>query len=144
MADSVDELFAIRNLFSLGAYQTIINEVSSSRAPLSDSAKLEAKSYLYRAYIAQGKYNLVISELKDSQIPEQQAVRLLAAYLQAKSKSDNTAREDAVKQVTELLAEGTNAAIPLVQLVAGTVLYNEGLLEDALKVLHRRGKNLEV
>ncbi|RUP44245.1 coatomer epsilon subunit-domain-containing protein, partial [Jimgerdemannia flammicorona] len=144
MADSVDELFAIRNLFSLGAYQTLINEVSSSRAPLSDAAKQEAKSYLYRSYIAQGKYNLVISELKDSQIPEQHAIRLLAIYLQAKSKGDNTNKETTVKRVTELLAESTNVVNSLVQLVAGTVLYNEGLLEDALKVLHHHGKNLEV
>jgi coatomer protein complex subunit epsilon len=143
MADT-DELFAIRNLFALGSYQSVINDISSARVTLSESAALEAKVFLYRAYIAQGKYNLVISEINSSHPVELQAVKLLAVYMQANAKGDATAKSGTVTQIMELLSEGTNAINATIQIVGATILYNESLLEDALKVLYSHGRNLEI
>ncbi|CAG8562093.1 9372_t:CDS:2 [Paraglomus occultum] len=136
----MDELFALRNLFYTGAYQQVINE-ANSRSPLSESANQERKVYLYRAYIAQKKYNIVISDVKDSDIIDLRAVKLLALYLQAKDKNDATKKEEIVKEVKDIVGE--NSANQTVQIVSATIMVHEGLLEDALRILVRNNKNLE-
>ncbi|CAG8591551.1 4111_t:CDS:2 [Paraglomus brasilianum] len=136
----MDELFALRNLFYTGAYQQVINE-ANSRSPLSESANQERKVYLYRAYIAQKKYNIVISDVKDSDIIDLRVVKLLALYLQAKDKNDATKKEEIVKEIKDIVGE--NSANQTVQIVSATIMVHEGLLEDALRILVRNSKNLE-
>lgn len=113
---------------------------------ISESAKLERKIYLYRAYIAQGKYNIVLTEIKDTDPVDLKAVKILAAYLQSKSEgqTSETKKEEALKELKEvILGDVTNTLNPTVQIVAGTIYYHEGLFEDALKVLSHHDKNLE-
>ncbi|ORZ10423.1 coatomer epsilon subunit-domain-containing protein [Absidia repens] len=141
--DEESVLFGIRNMFALGNYQALINEVSSSRTLHSPDSKLEAQTYLYRSYVAQGKYNLVLSDIHDS--PDVDAglnsIRLLALYLQQKSKSQPT--DDLVQQAHQLFEQGTNRVHPVVQVVIATLFVNAGKLDDALQVLHVRTKKLE-
>jgi len=137
-------LFAVRNLFALGNYQIAINELStSSRLLQSLAAQLEAKVYLYRSYVGQGKYNIVISDVTEQEPSEVQAIKQLALYLQAKQKGDSSAAEQAMSACTTLLSDGANNVNPTIQLSNATILINEGFLEDALRILHTRGKNLE-
>ncbi|KAJ2958250.1 hypothetical protein NQZ79_g6116 [Umbelopsis isabellina] len=140
--DSV--LFAVRNLFALGNYQIAINELSTSNRLLqSPEAQLEAKIYLYRSYVGQGKYNVVISDIADQDPAELQAIKLLAVYLQAKDKGNAAVVEQAVSSSTALLSDGANNVNPTIQLTSATILTNEGFQEEALRVLHIRGKSLE-
>lgn len=140
--DSV--LFAVRNLFALGNYQIAINELSTSNRLLQSSeAQLEAKIYLYRSYVGQGKYNVVISDVADQDPAELQAIKLLAVYLQAKDKGNAAVVEQAVSSSTALLSDGANNVNPTIQLTSATILTNEGFQEEALKILHIRGKSLE-
>jgi coatomer protein complex subunit epsilon len=140
--DSV--LFAVRNLFALGNYQIAINELStSSRLLQSPEAQLEAKIYLYRSYVGQGKYNVVISDVTDQDPAELQAIKLLAVYLQAKEKGNAAVAEQAVSSSTALLSDGANNVNPTIQLTNATILNNEGFQEEALRILHIRGKSLE-
>ncbi|KAI8329417.1 coatomer epsilon subunit-domain-containing protein [Chlamydoabsidia padenii] len=136
--DEESVLFGIRNMFALGNYQALINQISSSRQFNSPEATLEAHTYLYRSYVAQGKFNLVLSDIKDTQDvdPGLRAVRLLALYLQ--KPSDNL-----LQQAQELFEQGTNRVHPAVQVVVASLFVNAGKLEDALKVLHVRSKKLE-
>ncbi|KAG9287391.1 hypothetical protein G9A89_023763 [Geosiphon pyriformis] len=139
----MDELFALRNLFYTGSFQQVINE-ANSRTQVSEASKLERKIYLYRAYIAQGKYKIVISEVKDSDSVDLRVVKLLAVYLHAKAQQDDTKREKVVKQLREeVLDEPANLGNTTIQIISGTIYYHEGLFEDALKVLVKNKKNLE-
>ncbi|CAG8815361.1 21839_t:CDS:2, partial [Racocetra persica] len=115
----MDELFGLRNLFYTGSFQQVINE-GSSRTSVSDSAKLERKIYLYRAYVAQGKHNIVITEIKDSDPIDLRVVKILAVYLQSKSGSQasETKKEETLKELKEILSDAANVSNSTVQVIA--------------------------
>ncbi|KAI8059827.1 coatomer epsilon subunit-domain-containing protein [Thamnidium elegans] len=138
--DEESILFGLRNLFTVGNYQTVINEVSSSTGLFSAEAKLEAQTYLYRSYVAQGKYNLVINDI-GAENPEAslRAIQLLASYLADKQNN----AEEYVAKANELLEEGANRINAVVQVVLATIMVQAGHLEDALRMLHSRQKKLE-
>lgn len=140
--DEESILFGLRNLFTVGNYQAVINEVSSSNGLFSTDAKLEAQTYLYRSYVAQGKYNLVINDIGSSTEASLKAIQLLASYLADAQKNANNAQEYTEK-ASALLAEGANRIIPVVQVVLATIFVQAGNLEDALRILHSRQKKLE-
>lgn len=140
--DEESILFGLRNLFTVGNYQTVINEVSSSNGLFSTDAKLEAQTYLYRSYVAQGKYNLVINDIGNSTEPSLKAIQLLASYLADVQKNANNAQEYTEKANT-LLAEGANRINSAVQVALATIFVQAGNLEDALRTLHSRQKKLE-
>lgn len=52
-----DPLFALRNSFYLGAFQTCISECSNATG-LSESQKIERDVFLYRSYIELGTYDV--------------------------------------------------------------------------------------
>ena len=58
-----DELFVLKNFFHLGCYQQAISESISAHPSNPDSA-IEAKFFMYRAYIEQGQYRLVLEEVR--------------------------------------------------------------------------------
>ena len=125
MAD--DELFALKNLFNLGCYQQAISE-SISAHPSSAESAIEAKFFMYRAYIEQGQYRLVLDEVRQDAPPALLAVKTLAAYL-----SGN--QEVAVSQIKELLAQA--AGNWQVLLVAATIFCNEKDYKSALQHTHQ-------
>ncbi|KAJ3056591.1 hypothetical protein HK097_005754 [Rhizophlyctis rosea] len=143
MAD-VDELLLLRNLFYLGSYQQVINEATNpSTTPRSDIAKLERRVFLHRAQIAQGRYNLVTSEISDSDPAELRAVKILARYVQASNGGKATGKETAVTEIQALVDEGANGLSSLVQLIAGTIYYGEGAYDEALRAVVQSPKQLE-
>jgi coatomer protein complex subunit epsilon len=141
--DEESILFGIRNLFTVGNYQTVINEVSSSNRLFSTDAKLEAQTFLYRSYVAQGKYNLVINDIATSEEASLKAIKLLAEFLADKQKNALTNAEDFVSKANALLEEGANRINAVVQVTLATILLQAGHLEDALRTLHSRQKKLE-
>jgi len=65
MAEQVDELFDVKSAFYVGAYQQCIKNCQTAR--LSDPAlAVEKDGYMYRAYLAQGKYAVITDEIKPS------------------------------------------------------------------------------
>ena len=76
-----DELYTLRNLFWLGSFQQAINEGGRLNR-LSDELKVERDEFVYRSYVGQGQYALVISEVDDDAPPNLRAVKLLAEYLE--------------------------------------------------------------
>lgn len=92
--------------------------------------------YLYRCYVAQRNYGLVLAETEGekAQDPSIGAVRTLASF--KKAGGDAALEKDAVDEVQRWIDAGTAAANATQQVVAATVLMARGRIDDAMKVLH--------
>uniref|UniRef100_A0A7S3QSH2 Coatomer subunit epsilon n=1 Tax=Dunaliella tertiolecta TaxID=3047 RepID=A0A7S3QSH2_DUNTE len=132
-----DPLFAVRNSFYLGAYNLVVQEASELE-DLPHAAAIERDTYLYRAYIALGSHQLVISEINESSATSLQAIKLLAEYL-----SGSKSKEDVFATVGEWLADVTSNRNPTVVLVAGLLYTYEENYVEALKVC-RSNLSLEI
>ncbi|KAJ3290918.1 hypothetical protein HDU79_002877 [Rhizoclosmatium sp. JEL0117] len=129
----IDELHGLRKTFHVGAYQQVINDATNPSVRISsDAARIERKVYLYRAYVAQGRLNMATNEITQSDAPELRAVKLLARQL---------AGVDVSAEAKALLAENPKSA--LLAVLVASILFNAGLTDDTLTVLHPFKKNLE-
>jgi len=122
---SDDELFSLKNYFNLGCYQQAISE-SISAHPSNDDSVIDSKFFMYRAYIEQQQYRLVLDEVRDSAPPALLAVKLLASYL-----SGN--KEASVEAVKEMVP----SADWRVLLMAATIFSHEKDYKSALQHTHQ-------
>ena len=92
--------------------------------------------YLYRCYVAQRNYGLVLAETEGekAQDPSIGAVRTLASF--KKAGGDAALEKDAVDEVQRWIDAGTATANATQQVIAATVLMTRGRIDDAMKVLH--------
>lgn len=126
-ANDVDELFEVRNSFYIGNYQHCINEAQSIN-PTTSEVRIERDVFLYRAYTAQGKYGLVLDEIRSSSPQEVQSVKVLADYLQNSSK-----REGILKDMENKLNGSDFSEYYL--LIAATIYFHEQDTDSALRCL---------
>ncbi|KAI6205353.1 hypothetical protein M3Y94_00782500 [Aphelenchoides besseyi] len=127
----VDVLFEVRNFYYLGSYQQCVKEAQkvSSR---SDEVKLERDLFLYRAYIALGKSNIVLAEIpEDGASQSLKAVRRLASYY-----SDRERRAKIVEQVEKEYVDGSTTD-EYTLLINGLILLNERTFDSAICVFNR-------
>jgi len=126
-------LFDLKNNFFLGNYQGAINEglaIQSSR--LKDNDKVDRDIYMYRSYIAQGKYQIVLDEIKDSAPPALQAVKLLATFI-----SKEEQRDIALVTLKEWLSDGVAANNPVLQIIAASIYFSDGNYEGAMRCVYQ-------
>ena len=96
---------------------------------------------MYRAYLAQRKFAIIMDEIKPSAPKSLQHLRILAAYMQAPSSSSS--RENAVKQMEEVL-NASDGEDQLLYIVAATIFMHEKNYDAALRALNTTKPNLEV
>ncbi|XP_038222048.1 coatomer subunit epsilon [Zerene cesonia] len=125
----VDELFDVKNAFYVGNYQQAINEAQNVN-PSSPLIALQRDTFLYRSYIAQGNFRIVLQELKTAD-PLLQPLKTLVDYL-----SPGANKPAIVADIDARVAKGTELANDIFLIVAATIYYHEDNYEAALKILH--------
>ncbi|KAK3763648.1 hypothetical protein RRG08_056590 [Elysia crispata] len=131
-----DQLFDIRTAFLTGNYQQCINEAPKLKVGSPELA-VEKDVLMYRAYIAQKKYGVVLDEVTPSSSPELQAVRMYAEFLSNESRRDAITRElDAKMSGNVDLSNNTFL------LMAASIYYHGQDYDSALRTLHQ-SDNLE-
>ncbi|KAL1387648.1 coatomer epsilon subunit-domain-containing protein [Phyllosticta capitalensis] len=129
------ELVNIHSALHQGQYAAVIDFDTSS---LSSSNALPARILKLRARLALGQYDAVIEEANaEPRVSDLQAAKALALYLQDAEKNGQAAVAAAQKLAGEA---GDNLSV---QLLAGSVLANAGLTEEALSLLARHQGSLD-
>ncbi|XP_055314287.1 coatomer subunit epsilon [Sitodiplosis mosellana] len=140
--NEVDELFEVKTYFYIGAYQQCLNEINKLRG----GSSLKKDCFMYRAYIAQHKYRVVLDGISEAPSTPAglKAIRKVAEYFNSIDSADK--RGAIVKYFDEnrssVVVEDENADEDTVYssivwaLSAASVYYNEQLYENALSLVH--------
>ncbi|XP_054262470.1 coatomer subunit epsilon [Macrosteles quadrilineatus] len=128
---AIDELFDIKNSFYTGAFQQTINEAQKIK-PSTSELQMQRDIFLYRAYIAQRKYRIVLDEIHGTSPAELRPLRLLADYLANPNK-----REALLDSVKDQLSGSADLSNHTFVIVAATLFCYDANYEAALRVLHQ-------
>jgi len=137
----VDDLFEVKNAFYLGNYQQCIKEAQKIKSSADDTIKLMRDVFMYRSYICQKKYSIILEEVSsNSSTPvELRSILLLANYLASENEKPMI-----VADIEQKLKIGAvEYANNIFYLIAGLIFINEGNIETALKTLQNGIDNLE-
>ncbi|XP_071449659.1 coatomer subunit epsilon [Hetaerina americana] len=127
----VDELFDVKNSFYIGNYQQCINDAQNAKVSSPDT-QLERDLFMYRAYIAQRKYRVVLDEIHGAAANELQSVKLLAQYL-----ANPSTRDEIINNIDKKVSGSINYGDHIFLITASTIYYHEQNYESALRVLHQ-------
>lgn len=137
MTDTVDELFEVRTAFYLGNYNQCVYESNKSK-PSSAEKKLERDAFMYRAYMAQRKFGVVLDEIKAADAPKELvAIRLFAEYLAAPKEK----KESVAATADKALTTGVDDVVG--PLMAANIHFYDGNYEAALRCLNGAGTTKE-
>ncbi|GFN79690.1 coatomer subunit epsilon-like [Plakobranchus ocellatus] len=132
----IDQLYDIRTAFLTGNYQQCINESPKLKVG-SPELSTEKDVLMYRSYIAQKKYGVVLDEINASSSPELQAVKMYAEYMANESRRDAITRD-----LDSKMSGNVDLSNNTFLLMAASVYYHEQDYDSALRTLHQ-SDNLE-
>lgn len=123
MNREINELFDVKNFYYIGNYQHCINEALKIK-----QNSEEKDLFVYRAYIAQQKFRVVLDEIKSTNSTNLLALRYLAEYY------SNPEKRSSILQIfDEKISKNYGNLDDIWILSAATFYYNEGLYEAVLK-----------
>jgi len=125
--------------YYIGAYQRCIT--LGQKIAGGEQDELQRDSFVYRAFIAMGKYDLVIDERLDSRPIDLQALQKLAVFMKATSAGDDATRASSAEQVGQWVGAGADNSTLL--LVHGIIEYIRGNFESALAGLQRAKRSFD-
>jgi len=131
----IDQLFDIRAAFLTGNYQQCVND--APKLSVSPELKTERDVLMYRAYIAQRKYGVVLDEIRPSSADELKAVRTYAEYL-----SNESRRDSIIKELDAQMSGNVDLTNHTFLLMTASMYYHEQNYDSALRTLHQ-SDNLE-
>lgn len=123
-----NELFDIKNSYYIGNYQQCIND-AQKEPPNYGNLRLQRDIFMYRAYLAQKKYGIVLAEIKPNSPAELKPFKLLAEYLQTPGNRNSILKT--LEQELENMYEINHSLV----IVATTIYNHEHNYESALRVL---------
>ncbi|CAI6363847.1 unnamed protein product [Macrosiphum euphorbiae] len=123
-----NELFDIKNSYYIGNYQQCIND-AQKEPPNYGNLRLQRDIFMYRAYLAQKKYGIVLAEIKTNSPAELKPFKLLAEYLQTPGNRNSILKT--LEQELENMYEINHSLV----IVATTIYNHEHNYESALRVL---------
>lgn len=129
-----DELYTLRNLFWIGAFQEAINEASASNR-LSSNLIAEKEEFVYRCYLGLGQYHVILSEIKDTLSTTSvnlRAIKLLAQYL-----SNPATKDVALSQIQEWLSDPVASSNTTIQLISAIIYVYDDNLKEAITSIHQ-------
>jgi coatomer protein complex subunit epsilon len=125
-----DPLFDIRCALYIGNYQQCVTE--AQKLKVGADLKTDRDVIMYRAYVAQRKFAVVLSEVTASSPPELQAVRMLADYLANESRRDKILADLDAK-----MSGNFDISNSMFLLMAASILFHENNTDSALRLLHQ-------
>jgi coatomer protein complex subunit epsilon len=122
-----------------GNYQAVINEVTNPQflAGLDTKQKLSARVLLYRAYLAHGRYTMVIQEISSSDPDVLIGIRLLAMYV-----ATSTQKNEIIAQVLAISRQITKPDPDLCAVLASLLTLHR-MYDDALEMASRCSYDIE-
>ncbi|KAL1117699.1 hypothetical protein AAG570_004014 [Ranatra chinensis] len=128
--NDVDILFDVKNSYYIGNFQQCINEAQKIKPPTPE-LQLERDVFLYRSYIAQKKYRVVLDEINASSPSELQPLKMLADYFA------NKGRRDSIVTALDGQVNNSSSLQNHMFVIAAAMIYcHEKSYEAALRVLH--------
>ncbi|XP_054709932.1 coatomer subunit epsilon-like [Uloborus diversus] len=128
---NADVMFEIKNSFYIGNYQYCINEAQKTKFA-TPAQQLEKDIFMYRAYIAQRKYGVVVNDITPSSSSELQYLRMLAVYCSG----DADKKQETIASLEKKL-QNLDPDDRLLQLIAGLIYYLEENYDAVLRLLHK-------
>ncbi|ULU03011.1 hypothetical protein L5515_005378 [Caenorhabditis briggsae] len=126
-----DKLFAIRNYFFLGSYQSCIGEALKFQTK-SEEEKQEKDVYLYRAYIAQGQAFIPLKEIPaTTKSADLAAVRKFAEF-----RNNPAAQKKILAEIKEEVASKSLKS-EIAGVLAAAILNEADQTEDAFRAVSR-------
>ncbi|KAJ8898363.1 hypothetical protein PR048_003723 [Dryococelus australis] len=124
-------LFGISCLRYIGEKQKRVSYMSHYLL-IPGKHQLERDVFMYRAYIAQKKYRVVLDEITGVSPSELQPLKLLAEYFAAPAK-----RSSIVSKLEQQTSGNVDVGNHTFLIVAATIYYHEGNFESALRILNQ-------